>query len=242
MTQSINTPIGYRQLVALNKQLHRFALAKERSYQFCAHINALPLVISEFPLACHAYPIVFVSAAGKTGYGAAAVTGLKADQNLFCDAEGAWRANTYIPAYARAYPFCLATVIDDDKPRTDKMVCIAAEAVAENGQELFAEDGEPTALWRGTEKLLQEYENDTARTAAMCKELKNMGLLKEFGIQATNASKENFSLTGMVCVDEAALAKLSAAQFRKLINEGWMEKIYAHLISLRNFQALAGNA
>jgi len=238
MTQTIQTPIGYKQLEALNKSAHRFALAQEASFAFCAGLNALPLTVSEFPVACHHYPIVFASPNGKDDFGAAAVTGLKSAQNLFCGADGKWRANVYVPAYVRCYPFCLATIMEEGKARPNKLVCIAREAVVSDGLELFTESGDPTPLWREREKLLQEYENDTARTAEMCRTLKGMGLFKDFAIQATTPGKELINLAGMYRVDEADIAKLGAPQFRKLIEQGWMEKIYAHILSLRNFQAL----
>lgn len=238
MAQTIQNPIGYKQLDALNKITHRFALSKEASFAFCAGLNALPLTVSEFPVACHHYPIVFASPDGEDSFGAAAVTGFKSGQNLFCGSNGKWRTNVYIPAYARCYPFCLATIVDDGKTCPDRLVCIAREAVVSDGLELFTEGGDPTPFWREREKLLQEYENDTARTAEMCKSLRSMGLFKEFAIQATTANKELVNLSGMYRVDETAIAKLSAYQFRKLIEQGWMEKIYAHIISLRNFQAL----
>jgi hypothetical protein len=238
MTQSIQTPPGYKKLEALNKTAHRFALPKETSFAFSAQLNALPLTLSEFPVACHHYPVVFSSPDGIGDFSAIAVTGLKSGHSLFCGTDGKWRAGVYIPAYARCYPFCLATVIEDGKTRPNKLVCIAAEAVVSDGVELFTESGDYTPAWREREKLLQEYENDVAKTAEMCKALKGMGLFKEFAIQATTANKELFNLAGMYRVDEAALSKLSAYQFRKLIAQGWMEKIYAHLISLRNFQSL----
>ena len=238
MTQTIRTPICYKQLEALNKITHRFALAQEASFAFCAGLNALPLTVSEFPVACRHYPIVFASPDGMDDFGAAAVTGLKSAQNLFCGAEGKWRANTYVPAYVRCYPFCLATVIEEGNARSNKLVCIAKEAVVLNGLELFTENGDPSPLWYEREKLLKEYENDTARTAEMCKALKGMGLFTEFAVQATTPGKKPVNLAGMYRVDEAAIAKLSALQFRKLIKNGWMEKIYAHIISLRNFQVL----
>lgn len=239
MPQSIQNPIGYKQLEALNKQTHRHALAKEPSFAFASTINALPLTVSEFPVACRHYPVVFVSPDGKgDDFAAAAVTGLKPGQNLFCDSDGNWRPQAYIPAYARCYPFCVATIVEDGKTRADKLVCMDAGAVVKDGLELFDEEGTPTKVWREREKLLQEYETDATKTAEMCRALKSMALLKEFAVQAASANKELFSLAGMYRVDETALAKLSVYQFRKLIEQGWMEKIYAHIISLRNFQAL----
>ena len=242
MTQTIQNPIGYKQLEALNKQVHRHALAKEPSFAFSSGINALPLTVTEFPLACRHYPLVFVSPDGKGDFGAAAVTSLKQGQNLFCDSKGSWRPQTYIPAYARCYPFCLAAIVEDGKTRADKLVCIDADAVVKDGLELFDGEGTPTKVWREREQLLQEYENDAVKTAEMCRALKSMALLKEFAIQVASANKELFNLSGMYRVDEAALTKLSAYQFRKLIEQGWMEKIYAHIISLRNFQALLDHA
>ena len=238
MTQTIQNPIGYKQLEALNKNIHRFALAQEVSFAFSAGLNALPLTVSEIPFACHHYPIVFASANGKNDFSTAVVTGLKPAQNLFCGADGKWRANVYVPAYVRCYPFCLATIVENGKTRNNKLVCIAKEAIVPDGLELFTDGGEPTPLWREREQLLREYESDITRTAEMCLALKSMGLLKDFAIQAMTPEKELVSLNGMYRVDEADIAKLGASDFRKLIEHGWMEKIYAHIISLRNFQVL----
>jgi SapC len=241
MTQTVHPPVGFKKLEALNKRAHRFALPREPSFAFCAQLNALPLTLSEFPVACRHYPIAFSSPDGIGDFGAVAVMGLKSAQNLFCGEDGKWREGVYVPAYVRCYPFCLATVIENGKTRRDKLVCIDAGAVVQDGVELFTERGDSTPAWREREKLLQEYESDVARTAGMCKALQGMGLFREFALQATTTTvdRELFNLTGMYRVDEAALAGLSLSQIRKLINQGWMEKIYAHLISLRNFQSLA---
>lgn len=236
--QTIHPPTGYKKLEPLNTHVHRFALAKESSFAFCAPLNVLPLTLSELPLACHSYPIVFSSPDGVNDFAVIAVTGLESGRSLFSGADGKWRAGAYVPAYARCYPFCLATVIEDGKKQVNKLVCIDATAVVSDGVELFTESGEFTPAWRGREKLLRDYEKDVTLTTEMCRALKGLGLLKEFSITATAADKKFFNLAGMHRVDEMALARLSAAQFRKLIEQGWMEKIYAHLISLRNFQAL----
>ncbi len=236
--QTIQPPIGYKQLDALNKNTHRFALPKDLSFAFSAGLNALPLTASEFFAACHHYPIVFASPDGKDNFSAAVITGLKSTQNLFCGSDGEWRANIYVPAYVRCYPFCLATIVENGKNRPNKLVCIDRKAVVSDGLELFTGSGDSTPLWREREKLLQEYENDTARTAEMCRTLRSMGLLKDFAVQAMTPGKELINLTGMYRVEESDIAGLGVSEFKKLIEQGWMEKIYAHIISLRNFQAL----
>ena len=69
--------------------------------------NAVPISHTEFqPIARH-YPIVFTSGDAGKSFAAVAVLGLNAGENLFY-ADGAWARGSYIPAYARRYPFCMA--------------------------------------------------------------------------------------------------------------------------------------
>jgi SapC len=240
MTLTVHPPAGYNRLDALNKSAHRFALPKQPSFAFCAQLNVLPLTLAEFPVACRHYPVVFSSPKdARDDFGAIMVTGLKSGQNLFCGADGKWRDGVYIPAYVRCYPFCLAAIIEDGETRPDKLVCIDAEAAVPDGVELFTAEGEATPAWREREQLLRGYESDMAGTVEMCKALKGMGLFRDIAMRLTTANGETISMIGMSRVDEAALSRLGGPELSNLIERGWMEKIYAHLISLRNFQLLA---
>ena len=83
----IKPPLGYKEVVQLTKE-HRVELpfAGKMPSSFRG-MMVMPLTFSEFSLACHDYPVVFVSGdKGKTAV-AMAVLGLERGSNLFVDAN-----------------------------------------------------------------------------------------------------------------------------------------------------------
>src|SRR5205814_2224668 len=104
----------------------------------------------------HDYPIVFTSTNAKE-FIAMAVTGLKADENLFF-ADGAWASGVYIPAYARRFPFCMSTISFNAVPQKDRLICVEQSHVDERGEALFDKAGKPSEKWQTLERLLSEYE------------------------------------------------------------------------------------
>lgn len=238
----INPPFGYAEIIVLNKT-QRVVLPKPgEAPAFCRTINAMPLSYTEFARASHDYPVVFISGdEGKT-YGTVAVLGLEAGQNLFVgqgDQSGAWDKTTYVPAYVRRYPFCMAKINVDKVARSERVVCVEQQAIDEKkGQALFNDKGEALPLWDELEKLLREYEADLMRSEEMCAILKEYDLLEPFSMQAALNSGGAMNLTGMHRVNEAKLENLKLDQYRNLVKKGVMGRIYAHLISLENFSRL----
>jgi hypothetical protein len=92
--------------------------------------------------------IVFASAAVPAPV---ALVGLNELGNLFVDAAGTWRADSYVPAYVRAFPF----VIIGDPARGPSHVGIeeGAACLAGPGGEPLFEGGKPTAVASEAVKL-----------------------------------------------------------------------------------------
>ena len=121
------------------------------------------------------------------------------------------------------------------------MAKLALNAAQEDkGEKLFEDDGKPTADWEARQKLLFEYEADLARTEEMCRLLAQHQLLEPFTMQAVPNQGEPIQLTGMFRVAEEKLAQLDAAVLKELTQKGVLGRVYAHLISLDNFQRLLG--
>src|SRR5690606_12996331 len=96
-------PLFYEQPQAMQPGLHgKLSIVKQTGYAFAARANSVPLVSGEFATACRHFPIVFTDGQQPAPV---AVLGLRGQENLFVDGDGQWRANTYIPAYIRRYPF-----------------------------------------------------------------------------------------------------------------------------------------
>jgi hypothetical protein len=233
----ISPPFGFQEIVPLHKS-HAVRLPGPGDLPgFAATTNAMPISYAEFAPASHDYPIVFVSSdEGKT-FAPVAVTGLANGENLFVSAS-AWTDGVYVPAYVRRYPFCMARVTLDQQEQANRLICIEKAYIADDGEKMFDDKGEPTERWKGIEQLLREYEADLERTREMAAILADYQLFEPFTMQATPSGGAPMNLSGMYRVQESKLEFLNAAQHKNLYKKGLVGRIYAHLLSLGNFGRL----
>ena len=109
----------HRQLVALDRQLHRNLRIHQpkMDWSVTSELNALFVAAAEFGDVCREYPILFVRAGndpqGKPQVAPIAALGLAPKENLFLQGTQ-WRAH-YLPALLRAYPFALGRVGPDQR-------------------------------------------------------------------------------------------------------------------------------
>ena len=235
----IAPPFGYQEVVALQRN------AKVRLPQggevpaFARTLNAIPLSLAEFAPAMREYPIVFTSGdQGKT-YTSVAVLGLSNGENLFVEGEG-WTRGSYLPAYARRYPFCMAQVRVQDKVQDNRLICVEKSFLDDAGEALFDDAGKPLPRWEGVQRLLTEFEADLERTREACAILHDYALLEPFSMQATpkEGNAGAVQLTGMHRVSEAKLNELNVQQLKNLMRKGILARAYLHLVSLENFARL----
>ena len=234
----ISAPFGYQEVVPFLKTQKVRLLAPGQVPEFAQRGNAIPISHTEFqPVARH-YPIVFTAAEGKGSPAVVAVLGLTAGENLFF-ADGAWAPGTYVPAYARRYPFCMARLNVNQVEQKNRLICVEKSALDEGGEAMFDDKGEASAKWKDLERLLSEYEKDLERSREMCSILADYGLLEPFSMQATLKDKgDKMQMTGMQRVAEKNLENLNAAQLKNLMRKGILARIYMHLLSLENFARL----
>ena len=237
----ISPPFGYEEIVPLLKTQKVRLLGPREVPGFAQRSNAIPISHTEFQLVAREYPIVFTSGDAAKTFAAVAVLGLTGGENLFF-AGDAWAQGVYVPAYARRYPFCMATIMRDKAQQKERLICVEKTFVdEERGEAMFDAKGQPGARWVDIERLLSEYEADLERSREMCAILADYGVLEPFTMQAT-LSKERggnaMHLTGMHRVSEKNLENLNAAQLKNLLRKGLMARIYLHLISLENFSRL----
>jgi hypothetical protein len=234
----IKPPYGYQEIVPLTKT-HRVLLPGERKLPVLfRNLTALPLSFTEFAVAARDYPITFISGdAGRT-FVAMAILGVEPQQNLFVTADDTWDARAYLPAYVRRYPFCMTRVTVDGREQAERVACVEKRALQARGAALYDDKGEPLPVWNGLRKLLFEFEADLARTEEMCRKLLELQLLETFAAQASPAGESSITLTGMYRVAEERLRALPADVLKELAQNGMLARVYAHLLSLGNFQRL----
>ena len=237
----IAPPFGYQEVVPFQKTRKVRLLAPGEVPEFVRTGNAVPVSLTEFQPAAHDYPIVFTTGDGGKSFAAVAVLGMKAGENLFVSGEG-WARGSYLPAYARRYPFCMARVNLNKVEQKDRLICVEkARLDEEHGEALFDAQGQPGEKWKGLERLLSEYEADLERMREMCSILGDYGLFEPFTMQATLAKERGggaLQITGMHRVAENRLENLNANQIKNLMRKGILARVYLHLASLANFARL----
>lgn len=205
-------------------------------FEFSRNVTSLPLMAVEFPMGAQEYSIVFAAGADESVM-PLVILGLRNEENLFLNAEGAWGAK-YLPAFLRRYPFVFAS-LDEGNSFT---LCIDETYPGFNqegrGQRLFENEDKPTAFVQEVLKFLQEFQMQSRVTEAFCKKLKELNLLESMQADVTLNSGERLSLGGFQVVNRDRLKNLPEEKLAELAKSDELELIYLHLHSMRNLNAM----
>jgi len=226
----------YESVVPVSSTRHaRHSLQASTDFGFARSVNSLPLTAVEFLQATQEYPVVF--AGEGNAIMPAAILGLRDKENAFVDAQGAWSAR-YIPAFARRYPFVFSST-DGGKTFT---LCIDESYPGFNaedrGERLFDEQGKPTQYVDNVLKFVQQYQIEFQRTQAFCTRLKELDLFEPMQAQVNLADGARISLSGFMAIDRVKLRALPGETLAEMAKNDTLELIYAHLHSMRHFEAI----
>ncbi|MBO9621165.1 MAG: SapC family protein [Sphingomonas sp.] len=233
-------PLFYNRIEPLSSQQHaEFRVRTTDKAGFLAKQHAVPVTVEEFPLVQRYMPIVFSVGEDPVPL---ALMGLNEGVNTFFDEEGKLlEPNFYVPAYVRRYPYLLARL----RPDSDELsLCFdpTSDTIGafEEGEKLF-DNGEPSELTKNILQFNEQFEQAGARTAMFMKELQELGLLidGEVSIQPEGAAQP-FVYRGFMMVDENKLNELRGDQLRKIVQNGMLPLIYAHLFSLSMMRDIFG--
>lgn len=227
-----NLPLFYKDLVPLSSIDHaNFRARALDKADFLINQHAVPLTSDEFASASRFYPIVFSAGDNPVPL---ALMGLNEGVNTFVGDDGKLLNPVYVPAYVRRYPFLLAKL----RPDTEELsLCFdpTSGAVGEfdEGDALF-ENGEPTEPTKAVLEFCKNFEEAGQRTGLFMEELKKADLLMdgEVSIQPEGSDKP-FIYRGFQMVDENKLRELRGDVLRKMMQNGMLGLIFAHLFSLQ---------
>lgn len=226
-------PLFYHRVVPLDLRLHAdLRLDRSQPYGFAAGTNAVPISMVEFSQVAAHYPIVF---AGPNAL-PLAVVGLKDGQNLFVDERGRWQPGRYVPAYVRTYPF----IFLQDGPMGALYLGIEPEAASltmRAGEPLFAR-GKPSKMLKATIEVCTAYRDDLIRTQEFCRALVRAGLLEERSATLDFARGGAAQIDGFRGISPAAFGALRDVTFLEWRHKGWLDAVYAHLLSQERWVSL----
>ncbi|MDO9364700.1 MAG: SapC family protein, partial [Sphingopyxis sp.] len=139
-----------------------------------------------------------------------------------------------VPAYVRRYPFLLARLQPDSE---DLSLCFDPSSNAlgkfDEGDAMFV-DGQPSEQVQQVLEFCKNFEEAGQRTGFFMEELKKADLLMdgEVAIQQEGNDKP-YVYRGFQMVDENKLRELRGDVLRKLMQNGILALIFAHLFSLQ---------
>lgn len=213
----------------------------DKPYAFVAQTNIVPLTVTEFSAAALSYPIIFTGDNRQP----VAVMGLSANENLFVAPDGEFRADAYVPAYVRRYPFVFA----DDKQNQRLILCIdrGASIVAEGGQNPLFVDGQPSDYTNMAMEFCNNFEQERQRTEGFVALVKDLDLLDIREAHFTPRNPDGTpgqpqKLAEYYAVSEDKLRALPAEKLVELRDNGALGQIYAHLVSLVGWDRLIAMA
>ena len=227
-----NLPLFYKDLVPLSSVDHAdFRARPLDSAEFLVGQHAIPLTSDEFVSACRFFPIVFSAGDNPVPL---ALMGLNEGINTFVDDDGKLVNPVYVPAYIRRYPFLLAKL----QPNSEELsLCFDPTSGAlgkfDEGDMLFVDD-QPSDQTKAVLEFCKNFEEAGQRTGMFMEELKKADLLMdgEVSIQQEGNDKP-YVYRGFQMVDENKLRELRGDVLRKLMQNGILGLIFAHLFSLQ---------
>lgn len=233
----------YKRPEPLNPQQHGDLGIKsaEKPFAFMKEAHFVPLTVAEFAPAGLNYPVIFMGDSKMP----AAVMGLNQGENLFVDAEGNVPVDAYVPAFIRRWPFVLA----QGNAGEQMVVCIDrdAEVVSETPDVRFFENGDISDFTKNAVQFCENFETERQRTEAFVKlmtthDLFEMKIARFTPRHPDGTEGEQVQIADYFGISEEKLRALSPDALVQLRDNGALQQIYAHLMSLLNWEALIARA
>jgi hypothetical protein len=220
-------PLFFRGVVGVNPSLHsHLKLDRSRGFGFAQAAQSIPLGLGEFDIASQHYPIVFTNGPAPTPV---VLMGIKEGFNPFLQPSGAWRPDSYVPAYARAYPFIF---VEDQSTQTlyVGMDQSSDQLGTETGTAIF-EDGKPSPALSDAISFCAAFRDNLNAGVAFATALDKAGLLEEEEATINFTAGGSARVRGFKVLKADRLEKLDDATYLDWRHRGWISAIYAHLHS-----------
>jgi SapC len=229
--QNANLPLLYKDLIPISQQEH--ATWRYQTSEFAPFLkteHAIPITSEEFAACQRFYPIIFSAGDAPVPL---ILMGLNEGVNTYIDDDGKMMIDAYVPAYIRRYPFLLAKL----RPDTDELsLCVDPTSNVmgpfDDGDPVFEGDG-PSEATKNVLQFCEQFEQAGQMTGNFMNELKALDLLMEGEVTIqTDPDTPPFIYRGFQMVNEEKLRDLRGDQLRKMMQNGMLPLIHAHLFSL----------
>ena len=225
----------YETVVPLNKENHKdLCINKTLNYSYARGLHQVPITAVEFPVACPEYAIVFYGDENKVA--PFVVTGLDQEHgNLYVDDKGNWRARC-VPAFVRRYPFIYGTTDEADTFTVSFDETYQGLNRDGVGEALFKADGEESDYLKQVMAFMEEMQTHFKNTELLCAKLVEHQLIEPMSTKVSVPFSDQPITLSFFGVGHERLKALSPDVLAEFVNNNWLELIYLHLQSIRQFR------
>jgi hypothetical protein len=232
-------PLFFSRIVGVDPNIHaKLRLDRSVGYDFAATTQFVPLGLEEFEAAAQDYPILFTASPNPIPI---ALLGLREGENLFLQADGSWKSDTYIPAYVRAFPFVFVAT----EGSSDLYLGMEANAAClkggKVGEPLF-NNKEPTQVLNEAMGLAAALRNNLIAAEQLARTLDEVGLLSTEEAKIDFSAGGNAIVRGFKVMNRDRLERLNDETWLEWRRRKWLPAIYAHLFSARRWTHLMNAA
>lgn len=214
----------------------------DQPFAFMREAHAMPVTVTEFGLCAGSYPVIFVGD-DRTPV---AVMGVNQGHNLYVGDDGRVAEDYYVPAFARRYPFVFAT--DDNSDRL--VLCVDREApmVTNQPEVPFFENGQPSKFTNDAIEFCKEFERQRRATTDFVKLVRDNDLFEQKTVNFQPRNQDGTEagppqkVADYWAVSEERLNQLPDDKYLELRANGALGAIYAHMVSLLNWQRIIQRA
>ena len=216
-------------IVQLNNKEHQnIKLTPNHDFTHVASHHVTPVLMQELGRVAADLPVAFIKNSETGDYLCVALLGLKEGENLLVK-DGQWQG-TFIPAGYTHYPLALVPYPEDAKKYVIT-IDMASNAVSDNGDALFNEDGTESEYLQKRRQALETYYKCAIATREFTKTLVALELLEEKGF-TIEVGEDKRKVTGIHVVNEEKFNALPDDKIVELHKKGYLGAVYAHMISL----------
>lgn len=225
----------------LNNKKHKQIRLRQHTLTAECELGSAMIMPNEFVSVQREYPILFRKDPETGQFYPSAMLGFSQHENLFFN-DGHWQS-TYVPLILRRGPFLIGFQHQQREAGAGKVPVIYVD-VDDNristteGEPVFTEDGERSALMRSISQVLMEIHQGCEESKKMITAFSELNLIEPVKLNVSLNNGEHINLTGMYTVNDETLSMLRGQNLERLHASGFLHYAYCIVNSLDNFKQL----
>jgi hypothetical protein len=208
----------------------------------CKDLRNTSVVLKEFSVAAINYPIVLTKNPETGAFSAVVLFGFDEGENLYISDDNQWDA-LYVPLNVVRGPFMVGTQVVDSASgdSTEHVLLVDMDdrrVNQENGELLFNDRGFPTPYLERITSVIKTLKDGVEDTSSFIAALMGLNLVAPAQLKIEFVNGEHRDVRGVYTIDSEAMKQLNASELQNLSEKGYLEPIYAMIISFGQIRSL----